>query len=92
MTKHNAANCPKCNGRSKIDHMRNGPRGTTRRRTCLDCGHEFFSLEQRNHGPEREDVGLSSTSLAEIFESCGIPVVDDSRVFQDGRNNFNQRN
>jgi Zn ribbon nucleic-acid-binding protein len=80
MTKHNAANCPKCNGRSKIDHMRNGPRGTTRRRTCIDCGHVFFSLEQRNSGPEREDSGISSTALHEVFESMGIQIVDDSHI------------
>ena len=91
MTEYNAALCPECNGKAKIDHMRNGPRGTTRRRTCVDCGHAFFSLEQRYHGPEREDSGINSTTLIELAESLGIPVDQTDRRPNGGNQHFSRR-
>lgn len=37
--------CPKCNGRSEVKDSRASPRGTRRRRTCVDCGYKWTTIE-----------------------------------------------
>jgi hypothetical protein len=92
MTEYNASTCLQCGGKSQVQYVRHGQRGTIRVRSCVGCHAEFVTREQRLGGPESTENGISVSELIRVHEMLGIGIDTDEYIREIRRNNFIERN